>query len=392
MEVHEIYPIAELISVYIRGEILSAEKKQVLDQWINASEKNQELFHQFQQYRFIEQKRIAENLYDIEKAYEIFTCHRKEYIRKKNFRYIYFGAAAVFMILFGITSILLYNMKENIDVVQQSSFFITPGESRAVLTSADGRKIELFQNMADTLIQCDGSIVNVSGKSLAYEENDSKEISYNQLDIPRKGEFFLTLSDGTKVWLNSESSLKYPVCFNSDERKVYLKGEAFFEVTKNAGKPFIVEFGKASVKVLGTSFNIRAYEDETKTHTTLVKGCVQLSIHGSRLQLNPDEQGIIDLQSGDLIKRKVDVNLYISWKDGRFVFENQTLEEMMNTLERWYDLKIFYVNQSVRNVSFSGNLKRYDNFDEIIELLEMTGLARFKTDGNVVYISNGTEK
>ena len=210
---------------------------------------------------------------------------------------------------------------------------------------------------------------------------------YNQLDIPRKGEYRLVLADGTRVWLNSESSLKYPVAFQGNERKVYLEGEAYFEVSKDEHKPFTVVTGESSIRVLGTSFNVRAYADEAQLCATLVEGKVRLSHAQQSLILSPDEQGVVTLASGKLEKRKVDASLYTVWKDGRFVFENQTLEEIMNTLSRWYDVKVFYTNEQVKQAMFNGNLKRYDDFDQIVKMLELTGVAHFKINGETIIIS-----
>lgn len=386
MEIYEAYRIAELIADYVEGNITPG-KQQELDHWANLSENNRKLLDEFSRYEFIGRKQIAENLCDKEKAYKQFVRQKQKHIRGRNLRRISsWSAAALFVILLGVATALFVRPPQVPEAPVVS--LITAGESRALLTLADGREMALYREMADTLLQNDGAILNISGEGLAYRENEGADkLIYNQLEVPRKGEFFLTLSDGTKVWLNSDSRLRYPVCFNTAERRVYLEGEAYFEVKENTDKPFVVEFKNAAVRVLGTVFNARAYSGDN-IYTTLEKGRVELVANNKKIELAPDEQGVVDVRSGSIIKRRVDVRLYTSWKDGRFVFENQTLEEMMETLERWYDISVFFSSQSVRKVTFSGNLKRYDSFDKIIELLEMTGLARFETKGNVVYISN----
>ncbi len=167
----------------------------------------------------------------------------------------------------------------------------------------------------------------------------------------------------------------------------YLEGEAYFEVSENKDMPFIVDMSKAAVKVLGTSFNARAYPDESCIYATLAEGRILLDAGGQNLVLQPQEQGVLELVSGKMTCKKVDVTLYSGWKDGRFIFQEQTLENMMNTLSRWYDIQIFFESEAVRRMTFSGNLKRYDSFNKIIELLEMTGMAHFKINGKTILIS-----
>jgi ferric-dicitrate binding protein FerR (iron transport regulator) len=194
------------------------------------------------------------------------------------------------------------------------------------------------------------------------------------------------LADGTIVWLNSDSKLRYPVDFNTDERRVFLSGEAYFEVAHNANKPFIVDVEDSKIKVLGTSFNVRAYDIENKVVATLVTGSVKMNTKSkNQVIMFPGEQCVVN-EKGDLDKRKVDVSLFTSWKDGRLKFKHQTLEEIMNTLYRWYDIEVVYENISVKDIYYSGNVKRYDDFENVIKLLEMAGTIKCSVKGKKVYI------
>ena len=211
--------------------------------------------------------------------------------------------------------------------------------------------------------------------------------SYNVIQIPRGGEYIVRLEDGTTVYLNSESELRIPVHFGKGERLVWLTGEAYFEVVKDAKKPFTVQFMSSSVTVLGTSFNIRAYPEEKQSQTTLAEGSVRIYSPGSSMLLKPGEQAEVNALSGKMVKREVEVKSFTSWKDGRFVFEQQPLEDIMRTLERWYDIRVIFKDEGAKRISLSGNLKRYGDFSQVMKMLQMTGDVRFELHGNDVYIT-----
>ncbi len=379
-----IYKLSRIIARYLKGEAVS-EELEILSAWLEASPEHANLLHYFSQHQFMESHRISEILCDKERAYLQFIRRKQQYLlRRRRLRIGLTGAAAA-LLLFGSFLFLWDRNSEPVAPVAS----IPPGESRAVLTLVDGRKVILGRNRPDSLLKENGIETDSMATYLAYSSDDvpEKEITYHQLDIPRKGEYQVILSDSTRVWLNSESRLRYPVVFRGKERRVWLEGEAYFEVKENKSSPFIVTMKNTSVKVLGTSFNIRAYVDEGAFMTTLVEGKVQLSHEGVELLLSPSEQGVVDLNTNLLRKQFVDVGLYTSWKEGRFVFENQTLEEIMNTLQRWYDVKVFFESEKVKKATFIGNLERYSDFNKITEMLEMTGVAHFSIGGNNIYIS-----
>ena len=388
MSCEKIFHIAEIIAKYVQGSLTSLEEKE-LEDWKSGSPEHQRLLEDFVRYQFLERKQIAERLCGKEKAYQQFCSRQKEFLHRKKIRIRWYGGiAAAVVCLFAFTGIFLYEQTEN-SVVETTDALLAAGGSKAVLTLADGRKMKLGREIPDTLIQDGEVVLNASGDCIAYDRhpNETAQLVYNQLDIPRKGEYMLVLSDGTKVWLNAETRLKYPVRFQGNERRVFLTGEAYFEVKPDQRMPFIVETEKSSVLVLGTSFNVRAYRDETFAYTTLIQGSVQLSAGNSSVVLKPDEQGVVDAATGQISKHVVDGALYAAWKEGRFVFENQTLEEIMRTLGRWYDVEVFYANEQVKEAMFNGNLKRYDDFNQIVKMLEMTGVAHFKIQGNTIVVS-----
>ena len=186
----------------------------------------------------------------------------------------------------------------------------------------------------------DGSkrIVNDPG-GLNYQVEDTStcaETTYNEITVPRGGEYKVTLSDGTRIWVNSESYIRFPVVFQGDERRIWVAGEVFLEVAKDAERPFIVNTEKLDVKVLGTRFNVRAYPDEKCVQTTLVEGCVQVdNSRGEVAVLHPSEQLVYDVRDGNHEVREVDTELYVSWKDGVYVFVSQRLEDIMSLISKW---------------------------------------------------------
>jgi len=222
---------------------------------------------------------------------------------------------------------------------------------------------------------------------LQYKDsvNDkSVESKTNTLRVPRGGEYQLVLADGTKVWLNSDSELSYPVPFVGKERKVTLMGEAYFEVAHNKDVPFIVVTGNQEVEVLGTKFNISSYENDANIITTLVEGKVKVSDSNSESEryLMPNEQSVLNRDTDDLKKRKVDVYPFIAWKDGRFVFNNVTLEQFLLKISRWYDVEVIFEDDSLKTIKFSGDLPRYSNMTGILKIIEAEMSVHIKVENN----------
>ena len=219
---------------------------------------------------------------------------------------------------------------------------------------------------------------------LAGDTLGSGTLAYNTLNVPKGAEFNLVLADGTQVWLNAESKLKYPVVFGSEERVVELEGEGFFKVSKDASRPFRVKTKSQVVEVLGTEFNVDAYPDEGYVYTTLVEGKVKVDAEGKSLELVPGMQSVVGGQ--EMYSRKVNTGDVVSWKNGMFVLEDKSLEEIMSKLARWYDFNIFYQNQAVKEITFKGKIPRYASFESILDILERTGEVKFKVSGQTVTV------
>lgn len=381
MEIGELTRIASLIEKYLRGELSETERKE-LDCWIENSENHRSTFQRICSEKFLEQWRAEENMFDADKACEHFIREQMPRKRKPFLRWMGY-AAAVFVLLLG-TTLFLYD--KGLEVKEETSCLQGCGSSVARLTLGDGRIVDFSGNMKDTLRQ--GSVLLcASDGGIEYQAGEgSRADAYNELEVPRKGEFFLRLSDGTKVWLNSETRLRYPVVFSGKERVIQVEGEVYIEVSKDAAHPFIVEMsGRGRIAVTGTSFNVRNYADEEAVRVTLVQGGVRLIAETGTVSLEPGEQGCI-VAGQKVDKKKVNVSLYTAWRDGRFVFKEQSLEEIMRTVARWYDVEVEFESEKVRQVTFSGNLKRYDDFGKIIGMLEAIKIARFEINGNCIRV------
>lgn len=265
-------------------------------------------------------------------------------------------------------------MKEKNPVIMTEQ--IVPGEKRAVLVMANGQRIDLKDSDDLHFQEGKGTIVSVSDtEGLKYKETEAetekKEESYHTLIVPRGGEYKLQLSDGTRVWLNAGSKLRYPVQFMGKERIVFLEGEAYFEVERDTQHPFVVKTGeKTGVKVLGTQFNVSAYADDQDVTATLAEGKVQLFHAGRILDLEPNEQVCLNTVTGEMSKQTVDASMYTAWKNGAFIFEKYPLEKIMKQLERWYEIETVFTDEEVKEICFDGEFRRSDDFNVVLKLLE----------------------
>lgn len=385
--------IAALIEKHLQGELTVREQEE-LDAWLYGSERNREMFRRICSHEFLEEARRKELWFNEGEAWRRFAGEvypssgqsrpgQPGLPRRRRSRFVFrWGVAAAVVLLIG-SGVWMWQMFGREQVPGTS--LLAAGSPLAHLTLADGQVVALSDGLRDTLVQGNIRVVT-DGKSIAYQpENKTATAARNQLEVPRKGEFFLLLSDGTRVWLNSETTLRYPVCFTGSERRVEVVGEAYFEVRQDSGRPFRVELaGRGEVEVTGTAFNVRHYPDEAKALVTLTEGRVNLSGGTRSISLRPGEQGAVE--NGNLAKETVNTRLYTAWKDGRFVFKEQPLEEIMRTLARWYDVNIEFADEGVKEATFSGNLRRYDDFGTIIRMLESVRVARFEVLGNHIRV------
>lgn len=305
----------------------------------------------------------------------------------------YAAVAAVFVVVTGIYLVWRYAENRHPAVPKQQAGVITPGGYHAVLTLADGSEIQLDTASTGWTKQQDGvQVMKKDSGQLVYTpgipgSNPGSTVSYNTLTTPRGGQYQLLLPDGTKVWLNAASTLKYPTAFNGKERCVELTGEGYFEVASATGgksAPFCVKTGTATIAVLGTHFNIMAYADEATLNTTLLEGKVKvISSHGSSL-LRPGEQARL-LQNGSLTVVPADIEEVTAWKNGLFVFKGADIHMVMRQLSRWYDIEVVYEGPAKQH-RFSGEFYRSYTWQQMLSILQGSAI-RFRVEGRKLIIT-----
>ena len=364
---------------------LSEEEERALQQWRDESPENEQLYESEMNTEYIVQKSHEVARVNIVNGYMNVLLKRKRNVRVRRVRRIVSIAAGVVLPLLAV--VLWYGTRERIeDVSEQVASVIRHGGVKAELVLADGTTRILGSEVTDSLLVQQGANIVVQNQGVSYCVDSSVvEERYNTLRVPRGGEYSITLSDGTIVYLNSESELRYPVNFVGRDRRVYLSGEAYFDVVQDEAHPFIVDMGNSSVRVLGTSFDVRAYADEDEVLTTLVQGSVKFSAGKESVTLEPGKQAVLG-KAGSIETREVDTYLYTAWKEGVFAFKRQRLEEIMKVVARWYDVNIFWENVSQKEVTFTGKMKRYDDFSKVVEVLEMTGNTEFVIKENNIFI------
>lgn len=256
---------------------------------------------------------------------------------------------------------------------------IPPGTNRATMTLANGETIELSELQQEVVVT-DGAIEYSNGNQITQTD----EVQYATLATPRAGQYQITLADSTKVWLNAESSIRYPTSFTGNNREVEIKGEAYFEVTHDSNHPFIVKSNGQQIEVLGTAFNVSAYADGN-TVTTLVSGSVQLKNEHTVRLLSPNQQAVLRNNSFQITN--VDVQIYTAWKDGFLVLDNADLATIAKHIERWYDVE-FVLPAAHHTEPLFGSISRNANLSEILKTLEKNYNLKFKMEGRRITVSN----
>ncbi len=391
----ETFEIVDLIIKKLRGSI-TQEQERILEDWVNESPENESVFK-----RATDPKRQLDKL----EIYQLFEKEKvwaaideqiafPKTIRLNSRRFMSYAAAILLPIMIGGFAWIYFGRKEQASMATIDTV-IQPGSQKALLVLSDGATVEFDDDEPLAELDQGDAVIRNEKNELVYSEKErlgrSRRLVYNELRTPRGGGYSLSLADGSKVWLNAGSSLRFPVSFTDSTRHVFLEGEAYFQVTHN-GKPFIVTSGDMDVRVLGTSFNVLAYPDEQQLVTTLVEGSVRIDLGGKESEavssriLRPDDQAVISIANADIEVSKVNTSQYTSWIEGKLEFHNEDLYKVMKRLARWYDFEYEFENNGAKDFHFSARFDNSENISTILEMLELTTDVKFELRENTIVV------
>lgn len=369
------------------------EEKMILHEWLSQSENNILLFEKLKQKENLASVIKERNEINNQVAWEKINAEINKIQPGNKFRILrILRYAAIIVIPLLIASYFVlhklqsktnpafsYNaLEKQVQDFDQSSLITSNGEIITLGASKDS----VFEIDATKIIKGEANISYSADKS-----TDDQDIKYNTLVTPKSKVFSIILADGTKVWLNASSAIKYPTQFTSDVRNVYLTGEAFFEVAKDASKPFIVYTKNMSVEALGTAFNVMAYPDDEVVEATLVNGGVSVKTSKSNLILKPGNQASFDKKTENLQKRPINVELFTSWKDGKYIFEYENLETVLTKISRWYDVDVSYLNNDIKKIHFSGTLFKYNDIKQTLHIIELATNVKIDLVKNSIQVN-----
>lgn len=383
----------ELIDQYIQGTLKDSDRatlrkllddpqyvqmlEQIMDRQLRTSTASE---HDYPEVADRIKKAVAEKLEQAETPVRRIPFYRR-------------NIAVAAAILFLLGSTLLWGVLRNREasVTPSSSVLpqvagVTPGSTKAVLTLADGSTVAL-DSTGDRVIQQGVATILQNGGALQYASaGNAATTSYNILTTPAGGQYQLTLPDGSRIWLNASSSLRFPTTFSGTDRTVELTGEAYFEIAKDMNMPFKVKVKDMEVAVLGTHFNIMAYTDESDITTTLLEGAVKVLGNSKGVLLNVGQQALFNHQTKALKVSAGDMEGAIAWKNSYFKFTNESIQSVMRKIARWYDVDIEYQGD-VNQKALWGTISRFENISEVLQMLELTGTMHFSMEGRTVIVT-----
>lgn len=361
-----------------------------------ASEEEIQLYNRFLDSYVSDKEAWDESLHGNKNEMEILIKNgifKKAGIRRSAYRMTWFKMAAAAAIVLIISSVSFFminnrNQKQQIavdPVYNKIKIDIAPGQTGAILTLANGQNILLDSAVNESLAQQGSvSVIKKNGRLIYNNKGNTSGIVFNTITTPKGRQFNIVLADGSKVWLNAASSITFPTAFVGKERKVTITGEAYFEVAHNAEMPFIVEKGSTSVLVLGTHFNVNAYDDESEISVTLMEGAVNVKNGSNNNFIKPGQQAQIRQDGKIKLLNDVDVDNVVAWKNGRIQFQGANIEKVMRQMSRWYDVEIVY-DKKLDDL-FYADIPRMTMLSDVLKALELSRKVHFKIEGNKVLV------
>lgn len=383
--------LVELIRSYLAGTLSEGESRE-LQKWLEESPKHGELVRKIRREIKISEELPLFCSLNEEKAWGQFKAlvdrRKKKAVRYHFYRALGYAAAIAIPVVLALS---LWIYRSDTGNGENLNSEILPGGSCATLVAADGRIYQLGDKLeVENVDVASAQQAKQLNNTLVYDTTRvvSSVEEFNELSIPRGGEFKIVLSDGTLVYLNSATRLKYPVTFSAKDRRVFLSGEAYFEVAKDSKRPFYVITDDMQVRVYGTEFGVNTRAGDY-ARTVLVEGSIGLRVKGidDEVVMKPGELARYDKKEKTLIVRPVNVRSYVAWKEGYFAFENETLEQIMATLSLWYNVDVFFQSESVKNFVFTGFLRKYECIDSILVAIQDVTGVKYSINNRTVILS-----
>ncbi|WP_343569608.1 FecR domain-containing protein [Sphingobacterium sp.] len=377
--------ISKIIQKFLSGQ-LTAEEQSQLDKWLNSSLQNRRFLESFRQAENIEEDLSIVGQLNANQAWDKLNNKKRN---GRSFGKWSLGIAASIVFLLG--GFLLWQgdfdafLSEDKRVIVSKKQDIAPATSGAVLVLADGTKVSLNGDSTKTLTK-NNNLIGNSNELVVKQTDQPIPLQYNSLIVPKASFYKMTLADGTKVWVNALSQLKFPAQFSTKERRVFLDGEAYFEVTPSAEQPFIVESRGNEIKVLGTHFNINSYSDLVRT--TLAEGRVEVWQNNQHVELFPGEYA--SSFKDNLVKGKADLAHDLAWHNNEFYFKKETITNIAHQLSRWYDLDVTFRGDVQLDKEYTGSIERDVKLSQVLEMLSYVSNLKFELEGNKLIIATRT--
>lgn len=387
----EEFKMAQLISDAITG-VICEEDRQRLEAWLAESDEHRVLFEKMSRKGWYRSEQERRRIYSSEKGWKALSGRLEKPSRGKKISLVLFKYAAVAAVVISSVFLVREFFTESPEPMNANIAYtaIEPGVKGAKLILDNGRQIPLSSDSVFVLEE-EGTRIDKTRETLDYTKSREKprKEKFHTIVTSKGEEFTLHLSDGSRVILNAESEIRYPVTFIRNERMVEVSGEAYFDVVHEENRPFIVVTKSSETRVLGTSFNVRAYQNDPGEQVTLVEGAVRIARKSgshSPVTIKPGEQATIMGEEGAIPVKKVNTGYYTAWIEGRFIFQDKRLEEIMTELNRWYHFSVEYRDESLKDIRFGATLDRYDEVNPIFHLFNTTQLVRIEQNGTHITI------
>lgn len=378
--------LSKKLHAYLIGN-LSHEDERVVKVILSEDKELKDWLEQFRQKSYLEKRIQDHQCIDLDQKWKTHLKNKKKTNPQRVLiRKIWWAASVI--VLLG-TSLLMYQNTKHTIYKTPATSSINPGSTQAELIIENGSRYKL-SGLKPREINEEGLLIQHNKQGLIYKNKPLQENTaplMHTIVVPQGGKHHVILADGTKVHLNSQSRLCFLAWFKGKERRVELSGEAYFEVAHDKNKPFIVETPKLAIQVLGTQFNLKSYADEKKIVTTLVNGQVKLHMRhkiGNSIVLSPGQQAV--LENNDVSVFDVDTHQFTAWKDGVFVFKDESLQDIFKRLSRWYKFEVSFANDSLKKLPFTGSVQHQDNINLILNLLEQTHHVKFEINENKILV------